>query len=278
MLLQSVVLGIIQGITEFLPISSSAHLILIPLIFNFNNGVNDSLFFDVSLHFGTFLSVILFFYEDWVKLIKGFFASVKKMKADTPEEKLIWYILFATIPAALVGVFFEDTIDNIFHTGEFSSAIYIAFSLTLISFVMIFSEKFSKKEKIIADFSLKDALIIGVSQSLALFPGVSRSGITICAGLLLGYKREESAKFSFILSTPVIFGAFFLKFIKSINAVRPDEMMRYVFGTVSSAVIGYLSIKFLIKFLTNRRLNAFAYYRIALAVLLIALLFKQSLF
>ena len=272
--LHAIFLALLQGLTEFLPISSSAHLILIPLIFGFDNGINDSLFFDVSLHFGTFLSVIIYFHKDWLKLIKGFFVSVKNMKAETGHEKLIWYLIFATIPAGVVGVLFEDKIDSVFHTGESSTLLYLASSLALISFVMILSEKFSKREKAVLDITLKHALIIGCAQALALFPGVSRSGITIAVGLLLGYKREESARFSFLLSTPIIFGAFLLQFIKSVGSVNPAETSLYVAGVISSALIGYASIKFLIAFLTNRRLNVFAYYRLALAAVLIALFFS----
>ncbi|MFC1856234.1 undecaprenyl-diphosphatase UppP [Thermodesulfobacteriota bacterium] len=270
---QSLILGIIQGITEFLPISSSAHLILIPAIFSFDNGVADSLFFDVSLHFGTFLSVIIFFYKDWIKLIKGFFSAVAKMKAETDDERLIFYILLATIPAGVIGVLFEDTIDSVFHSQD-SGTIYLAISLSIVSFMMIFAERFSKNGSPLSAITLKHALIIGAAQAMALFPGVSRSGITIVTGLLLGYKRDESARFSFLLSTPIIFGAFFLKFIKSFGAIRADEVSLYLTGIITSAVIGYVSIKFLMKFLTDRKLNVFAYYRLALAGVIIFLFLK----
>ena len=269
-MLQSIILGIIQGITEFLPISSSAHLILVPIIFHFNNGISDSMFFDLSLHLGTLLSIILYFYKDLLKLVKSFFTSVKNVKAKTTEEKLAWYLIFATIPTAVTGVLFEDAVENFFHSGRASSVIFIAILMTLVSFVMIFSEKFSTKKKSMAEITLKDALIIGAIQAIAIFPGTSRSAVTICAGLLLGYKREESARFSFLLATPVIFGAFLLKFIKSVGALQMNEVGMYIGGTVTSAIIGYLSIKFLIDFLANRKLNAFAYYRLILAVILIA--------
>jgi undecaprenyl-diphosphatase len=248
---------------------------LIPLIFNFDGGINDSLFFDVTLHLGTFLSVLLFFYKDWIRLIKGFFVSVKRRKAQTADEKMIWYIIFATIPAAAAGLFFEETIDGLFHAGGFSSILYITIPLTLVSFVMIFSEKLSSKEKSAADITFKDALIIGLTQALALIPGVSRSGITICAGLFLGYKREESAKFSFLLSTPIIFGAFLLKFIKTYKMLSTDEMNMYLIGATLSGIVGYISIKYMLKFLKNERLNVFAYYRIALAILLVVLFFYR---
>jgi undecaprenyl-diphosphatase len=272
--LQSVILGIIQGVTEFLPISSSAHLILIPIIFNFSNGVADSLFFDVSLHFGTFLSVIIFFFKDWVSLLKSFFTSLTNRGEKTADEKLFWYIFLATLPAAFFGVIFEDAIELMFHSFERISMLYIATSLTLVSFVMIFSEKHSKGEKTTKDMSLKDAMIIGAAQALALFPGVSRSGITISVGLFLGYRREESAKFSFLLSTPVIFGAFLLKFINSISTLNAGDINHYIIGTVTSAAVGYIAIKFLMDFLKERRLNAFAYYRIALSIVLVILFFS----
>ncbi len=268
-IIQSIILGTVQGVTEFLPISSSAHLIIVPLFLEFNGGIQDSLFFDVSLHFGTFLSVMIFFYKDWVRLIKGLFSSIAKRGADTPDERLIWHIIAATLPAAVAGVAFENTIDMLFHTGEISSLVYIAIPLTLVSFLMIFSEKFSGKHKTISEITLKDAVIIGCAQALALFPGTSRAGITICAGLLLGYKRDESAKLSFLLSTPVIFGAFLLKFIKSAGHLKPDETALYITGSAVSAIIGYMSIKLLLKFLARKKLNAFAYYRIWLAIVLV---------
>ncbi len=275
LLSESIILGIVQGIAEFLPISSSAHLILVPAIFGFKDGVAGNLFFDVSLHFGTLLSVLIYFHKDWLNLIKGFFSGLRKMKWESAEERLVWYIIFATIPAGIAGVFFEETINAVFHTGSPEALLYLAPSLTLISFLMIFSEKASKKENILSNINLTHAIIIGGAQALALFPGTSRSGITICAGLLLGYKRDEAARFSFLLSTPVIGGAFLLQSIKAFkeSAVKSSEISLYITGTVVSAVVGYLAIKYLMRFLTNRRLHAFAYYRIALAALLVIVYF-----
>ncbi len=250
---EAVILGIVQGLTEFLPVSSSAHLILFPWFFGWQ-GIIDSLAFDVALHTGTLMALLFYFRKDWIELLK---TSVNK-------DGMLWKIIIGTIPAGIAGVFLHDLIEENRNPG------IIAFTLCLVSAFMILSERnYGKSERTgIEKVSFGNSLFIGMAQAFALIPGVSRSGITIVAGLVKGMKREDAARFSFLLSTPAIAGASLLEARKLLHA--PDVQYDiFIAGTVVSAVTGYFAIKYLLRFLQRHSLTPFAYYRFFLAFVII---------
>lgn len=254
-MLEAVILGIIQGLTEFIPVSSSAHLILLPWFFKWK-GVVNTMGFDVALHLGTLIALVVYFRKDWVELLR----------TARRKDGMIWHILIATVPAAVAGLIFHDSIEGL------RSPVLMIFTLSSIAALMIFTEKIKKGSEglDIDKISRKDALIIGIAQALALVPGVSRSGITIVAGLMRGIQRQAAARFSFLMSTPIIAGAGFLETRKLVlsgdASLRPDIFLA---GIAASAVTGYIAIKFLLRFLQNHSLNPFAYYRFLLAFVII---------
>ena len=265
-LFEAIILGIVQGITEFLPISSSAHLILMPWMFGWQGTLVDSLNFDVSLHAGTLVAILAFFWRDWLDLLRKFFTGLSDNSTwKSGEGRLVWFIVLATIPAGVLGLKFEHVVEQ-----GFRNPLLVAGALIVISMVMWAADRFSAKIAGIDRMTLGHALFIGCAQALALVPGVSRSGITIIAGLMTGYTRESAARFSFLLSTPVIAGAAVLKLAKL--HLAPGELLPFALGTAFSAIVGYLSIKFLLAYLNKHSLNLFVGYRLALAGTVVVLL------
>ena len=265
-LFEAILLGIVQGITEFLPISSSAHLILLPWMFGWQGTLVDSLNFDVALHAGTLVAILAFFWRDWLELFQKFFAGLHDGSTwKSGEGRFVWFIVLATIPAGILGLKFEHVVEQ-----SFRNPLLIVASLSIISIVMWAADRFSKKSAGIEKMTLGHALFIGCAQAIALVPGVSRSGITIVAGLMAGYTRESAARFSFLLSTPVIAGAAVLKLAKL--HLAPGELLPFAVGTAFSALVGYLSIKFLLHYLSKHSLNIFVGYRLALAAVVVVLL------
>lgn len=257
-----IILGFIQGIAEFLPISSSAHLIIFRDLFGIgaNIGNDIAMSFDIALHFGTLLAIGIYFFKDFIRMIqKGFTKGVKDK-----EGKILWYIVAATIPAAIAGVLFEDVIENAIRTNF----ILIACALILMGIIIYLVDKYFKAKKDISDLTLKDAILIGCSQVFALIPGFSRSGTTIAAGRCLNLKREDAAKFSFFLSAPVILGAVILDLKDSIGAIM-DNFAIFGVGILVSFVVGLLCIKFLMKYLKKHDFKIFMWYRLALGILVI---------
>jgi len=260
-ILQSILLGIVQGIGEFLPISSSAHLVLVPYLFNFPE---HSLAFDVALHFGTLIAVFMVFWKDWLVLVKGVFNKVIHKK-DSFENKMFWYLVLATIPGALIGKLLEDYIETVFRKLPILIAIALAVMGILIYIGDKWAEKHYKKQTNYEKLSLKQTFLIGLSQALAIFPGFSRSGTTMLVGRLLGASREACAKFSFMLSTPIIFGATILKF----SDLLGEFNLSLVVGIITSAIFGILSIKFLLNYIKKNDFAIFAYYRLIFALIII---------
>jgi undecaprenyl-diphosphatase len=260
-ILRLIILAIVQGIGEFLPISSSAHLILIPYLFNFEH---NSLAFDIALHFGTLIAIVTIFYQDWINLFKGFFNKIL-YKKDSNENKLFMYLVIATIPGALFGKLFEDYIEGFFRKQPLYIALALAFMGLIIYFGDKWAEKRYKKQTDLEHITLKQSLIIGLSQALAIFPGFSRSGTTIVTGRLLGMTKEGIAKFSFLLATPIVFGATILKFNDMLNELS----FNLILGIVVSAIFGMISIKFLLNYIKKHDFTIFAYYRLILALLVI---------
>ena len=254
---ETIILGIVQGITEFLPVSSTAHLILFPWLFNWNGTVN-TLSFDVALHAGTLLALLACFYKDWIEIFLH-------------KRDLLLFIIIATIPAGITGVLFHDQIETTLRLPILISAMLVTFGI-----VMLVSEKFTGQGNI-KNMTLKDSLIIGISQAVALIPGVSRSGITISTGLFLGMKRDESARFSFLLSTPAVLGAVLLEGKKLLSSPGSHDTGLFATGIVISAVSGFVAIKFLLKFFEKHTLNIFVYYRFILAALIIGALWLKRI-
>ena len=253
----AILAGAIQGLTEFLPISSTGHLIIFENIFGISQE-NFGLAFDASLHLGTLLAVIIFFHKDYLTIFNL-------------KNKLLLLLFVGTLPAVFFGLVFEQQISTVFR-----STTLVALALILFSVVILSSEYFGKKIKKRKDLTILSAMIIGLFQSIALIPGVSRSGSTISGGLFLGLTREESAKFAFLLSGPVIAGAGLKKFLEasSSNISAPDFNF-FLVGIISSAIFGFLTIKYFLKYLQNNTLIPFVIYRLVLgATLLIAIFFS----
>lgn len=263
-ILQSIILGIVQGVCEFLPISSSAHLILIPYLFNFNLEMSNSakLAFDVALHFGTLISVLAIFWKDWLNLFKGAFNKVFKKK-DSFENKMFWYLVLATIPGALVGFLFEDIVENVVRGNVFIIALVLAIVGVLIYLGDKWASKHYKKETSFEQMSLKQTFLIGLSQALAVIPGFSRSGTTILTGRILGVSRDAVAKFTFLLSTPIIFGA---AIVHITELVITKEV---IIGIITSALVGIVCIRFLLSYIKKHDFSIFAVYRVLLALAVI---------
>jgi undecaprenyl-diphosphatase len=268
--LQALFLGILQGLTEFLPISSSAHLILLPWFFRWNNPLVDSLTFDVALHVGTLLAILWYFWRDWVDLARGFFGILARRRVENLQERLILYIALSTIPAAVAGFLLEKTIE-----GSFRNPALIVFPLMAVSLLMIYAERRPHPSHPLEQLTLKDSLIIGFAQALALLPGVSRSGITITTGLLRGYGREAATRFSFLLSTPAIAGAALLHF-RHLPKEMASEWQIFAIGFASSGFIGYFAIAFLMRYLRQHTLNVFAGYRLSLAAAVVLWIFWKG--
>ncbi|MFA6098654.1 MAG: undecaprenyl-diphosphatase UppP [Patescibacteria group bacterium] len=268
--LYSIILGIVQGLTEFWPISSSGHLIIAHELLNFN--FVDNLSFDVALHLGTLAALLVFFSKDLARYIVSFFRSFANWNlANDFNQRMAWYIVVGSIPAGVAGFFLESKADTVFRNLWLVAVLFVAVGLLFFVF-----EKYSKKIKNLEELSWRGAIIIGLMQVLSLLPGVSRSGITILGGLSQGLKREQAARFSFLLSVPVIFGAGLKKMYDGLQAgFTGGEWLIILVGFLTSAGVGYLAIRVLLSFLQRRPLNAFAYYRIILGLaVIIFLIFK----
>lgn len=267
-IIEILILGFIQGIAEFLPISSSAHLIIFRDIFGIGSGIsaNMELTFDIALHFGTLLAIAVFFFSDFIQMIKKGFT--KGVKDD--DGKILWYLVAATIPAAIAGVLFEEPIENIIR----SNYVVIALALAIMGIIIYLADKYSKETKNIKKMSLKDAILIGCSQVFALIPGFSRSGTTIAAGRVLGLERESAAKFSFFLSAPVVLGAVCLQLLKgSALSVIAANLGTFILGILVSFITGLICIKYLLKYLQKHNFKIFMVYRVALAAVVLIYIF-----
>lgn len=254
---EAIVLGICQGISEFLPISSSGHLVLLQSLF----GITDNnVLFTVMLHFGSLASIVIFFHKDIYNMLVEFFSMLaeiftgKGFNINNQYRKLNMLIIVGSIPTAILGVLFQD-----FFEGLYSSVISVAIALIITGCILIISEKMASGKKSIKRFKYIDAIIIGILQGFAITPGISRSGSTIVGGLLLGLNKELATKFSFFLALPCIFGATLLKVGDAVSAqVTISGSM--IIGTIVSTVVGLFAIKFLITLLKKGKLYYFSYY------------------
>lgn len=264
--IHAAVLGTVQGLTEVLPISSSAHLILIP---KFLKWPESGITFDVALHVGTFLALALYFWRDIVEIIGNFFAACRS-GLNTPAQRLPFYILAATVPAAIAGKTLEEPIDEMFR----HSPAIIALLMVLFGLLLAFADTTGAKRWRVDRINLKCAVLIGLAQCLALLPGVSRSGITITAALLLGFHRESAARFSFLISLPIVAGAALLKVGHLVKSGIPaGEELPLLIGISTSAVFGFLSVAFLLKMVQRDSLYPFVWYRLLVGTGALALVF-----
>ncbi len=257
--IQSIILGIVQGIGEFLPISSSAHLILIPFLLDWEEG---SLAFDIALHFGTLLAVLVIYFKEWWNLFIGACNKAIKKK-DSVNNKMFWYLIAATIPGALVGLFLDDIIENVFRKQIWLIAIFLAVMGVLIYAGDRWASKHYKgNETKFENISFKQAFLVGCSQAFAVLPGFSRSGTTILAGRLLGISKEAITKFTFLLSVPIIAGATILKL--------PDLTItnEVIIGIATSFIVGVISIKLLLNYIKKHDFSVFAFYRVIFAIII----------
>jgi undecaprenyl-diphosphatase len=257
------VLAIVQGLTEFLPISSSGHLVLVPYLVEWTD---QGLAFDVAVHFGSLIAVVVFFREDIVGLLRG---SVQILGGDvrSPQAYMALAIALGTIPAAAAGLLFASWIE-----ANLRDPAIIVYTLAGYGILMALADRYAKREKGITEVRIKDALIIGAAQALALVPGTSRSGVTITAGRLLGFERQDAARFSFLLSAPVILLATLYKGGELILGSVPVAWSELALGAAVSAVVAYLSIEFFMRFVTRIGLAPFAIYRLGLAALIVYVL------
>jgi len=254
-IIQAIILGVAQGLGEFLPISSSAHLILIPFLLGWPES---GLTFDVALHIGTLVAVTVYFWKDLVSLlVEGLTKGTK-----TPTGRLAWGVVLGTVPAAIVGLLFEEQVENVVRRHY----LLIAILLAVMGVILYVVDRFSRKTRTLEDFTVMDGFWMGVGQACALIPGFSRSGTTITAGLLLGLTREAAAKASFLLGWPAIAGGGLMKMADmSAQAMTPA----FWTGVAASAISGYLVIAFLMEYLKRGTLLIFTIYRVALAAVVI---------
>ncbi|MFH1171432.1 MAG: undecaprenyl-diphosphatase UppP [bacterium] len=253
----AILLGGIQGLTEFLPISSSGHLLLLHHFLHYEP--DHALTFDVALHVGTLLALVVYFWRDIGKLVKDFFASFRA-HPRTPEQRLPWLILLSAIPAAIFGGFLDTFFESL------RSPWIVVVTFVLVGCVFLFVERIGKQTKGMTDIRWTTALTIGIAQVLALVPGVSRSGITISAGMAAGMRREHAARYTFLLSIPVVAGAAAVKLLDLRHGgVSTDERGAIITGIITAAIVGFAVIHFLLRFLVNHRLTVFAYYRFLVA-------------
>jgi undecaprenyl-diphosphatase len=282
-ILEAIVLGIIQGLTEFLPISSTAHLALAPWLvtkFGLANWADPGLTFDVALHSGTLLAILLYFWRTWVQILRAAFGgkvvrfseTSDSQRNLTPQEehserRLLWYMIAATIPAGIAGALLEKRIET-----SFRSPVLMASMLILVAIVMWLAERTSRLQKPLPQINFGDAMTVGVLQAFAVVPGVSRSGITISGGLFRNLTREAAARFSFLLSTPIIAGAALLKLHHVMKEGLPPGMATpFLVGIAVSAVVGYATIAWFIRYLTVKTMTVFVVYRILLGLLVLGL-------
>lgn len=267
-LLKALLLGAIQGISEFLPISSTGHLILAEHIFGISQDTY-GLAFDAALHLGTLVAVLWFFRATWSALVKDTISLIRSRRVGSPSERMVRLLLVGTIPAVLLGVLLEDVIDRVFRSPSLVGLMLVLFSL-----VLIYVEKTSAKKRAVESLDSRESLFIGTAQAIALVPGVSRSGITIAAGMGLGLKRDASARFAFLLSAPIVAGAGGKKLLDTAGLflqgrLSSFEILFFAVGMMSAAFFGYMTIKYFLKFLSRNTLYPFIIYRLVIGVLII---------
>ena len=272
-LLHAAILGMVQGLTEFLPISSSAHLIVIPKFFGWTDPFINSAAFDVMLHMGTLLALVVYFWRDLISILKAWIVSiVERHIGDDQERRLAWLLLISTIPAAMLGAAFESTFDTAFR----DSIAWIGVFSLVGAAILWLADRWGKRNRGMDRLRVSDAVSIGVAQALSLFPGISRSGITIGTGLFLGLERPTAARFAFLMSVPVIAGAGLWKSRELIGGgLEGAAVGDLVVGVATSAIFGFISIAFLLSYLRRHSLGIFIAYRVVFAIVIFAFVLSR---
>lgn len=268
----AVLLGIVQGLTEFIPVSSSGHLLLLPWVFGWQE---HSLAFDVALHLGTAIALVMYFGRDWGHMIIDFFRGCRRRgdvvcaPGSSVSGFMVIPILLACMPAAVVGILFEDSIETYIRLSP-KMPLLVAGMLTIMGLLLYASDVIGRKKRTMEEMNALDWVTIGLAQALALFPGVSRSGATITMGLFRNMKREDAAKFSFLLSAPIIFGAAGVKLTEVVmDGLPKNEIAPFIVGVITATVVGYGCIAFLMNYLKKHTTSLFVWYRIALSLIIV---------
>ncbi len=275
-ILTAIILGLIQGLSEFLPISSTAHLTLAGHLFGAIDISQSERWtaFIATIQMGTLIAVLAYYTKDIKEIISSFvkenFAKQReKISLQSEHSRLGWYIILGSIPIVIIALLLKKVIE-----GEFTKdPLVIAMSLIILAIILLIAEKTGKFQKDITKINAKDALLIGSAQCLALIPGASRSGTTLTAGMLLGLKRDTAAKFSFLLSIPAVLGSGILEFVQSLNYINSADLLAVIIATISAAISGYATIAFLMKFLKSNTTYPFVIYRIVLGIVIILVMF-----
>ena len=272
-ILQSIILGVIQGLTEFLPISSSAHLVITPYLLGWEFNNQAEFIFDVLVQLGTMLAVITYFWHDLAGILRAFIIGIWHRKPFAQlQARLGWLLIIASIPAALAGVLFKDMVEQ-----AFSSPLATALFLILTAGFLVLAEILGKRVRQLEHITWLDALVIGIFQAVSLFPGVSRSGSTITGGMLRNLDRRSAARFSFLMSVPVMLGAGALTTLDLFQVPNfTAQLPTLVLGFVTAAVVGYLSIRWLLGYLTRHSLFAFAIYCLVLSAVVMIVFFVRG--
>lgn len=270
---QAFIMGIVQGITEFLPISSSGHLVITPYLLGWSIKEEYIFTFDVLVQMGTLIAVIIYFWNYLWKIIVSVIKGViEKKPFETQDAKLGWLIVLATIPAVFGGLFLEDLVKSTFHSMQITAVFLLVTALLL-----WFAERMSKQMNKMENLSTLDAFIIGCFQILAIFPGLSRSGSTIAGGILRKLKREEAAKFSFLMSIPVMFGAGVMSINDLLEIPNLSEFLPVLLvGFITSGLVGFISIHWLLKFLNKNKLGLFSIYCVVISIVTLAVTFIRG--
>lgn len=256
-IIEAILLGIIQGITEFLPISSSAHLVLVPYLFNWQIPAEEAFVFNVLVQVASLVAILAYFWSDLVEIAKSVIAGLRtKTPFQDPNSRTGWFLVLATLPAGLIGLGIKDLVEQ-----AFASPVATAVALFITAGLLVGAERISTRTKGITEINWKDALLIGFAQALAIFPGISRSGSTITGGMLRGLTRPDSARFAFLMAIPVMLAA---GLAAASDLVQISGFVKlvpiFIPGLLTSAVVSYLSIRWLLKYLSHKSLYIFAAY------------------
>ncbi|HYH93926.1 MAG TPA: undecaprenyl-diphosphatase UppP [Candidatus Saccharimonadales bacterium] len=260
-------MGIVQGLTEFLPVSSSGHLVIVPFLFGWDDAFITSLAFSVMLHMGTLIALLVYFRADWLRIVPAGFATIRDRSFEgDPDRRLAWLLVAATIPAALAGFLLNDLIET-----QFRQIGLVALMLVVGGVILWLADRIGARTKGIKDVTFPVAIGIGVAQALALIPGISRSGISISAGRLAGLDREAAARFSFLMATPVTLGAGLYEARKLLTGEAGVEVaiVPLVVGMVAALIAGLVAIHVMLRYLRTNSLDIFVWYRIALAAVVL---------
>ncbi|CAN5774359.1 undecaprenyl-diphosphatase UppP [soil metagenome] len=273
-LLQAVIVGVVQGLTEFLPISSSAHLILLPRLLGWDDALINSPLFVVMLHMGTLMALMAYFWKDVLILLRAGWAALRERSlAGDPQRRLALVLAISVVPAALVGLLVEDFIDSFFR----EQLLIIPFILATGAAILWLAERIATRSRGLRDAGPADGLVIGAAQALALFPGISRSGVTIAAGLALGLEREAAARFAFLMGIPIIAGAGLWKARELVSGPAGQiDLAVLAAGVVAAAVSGWLAISLLLHYLRTHSTGVFIAYRLGAAAVFLLLILVRG--